>query len=72
MRWHWEENHRNASARRDMMLFRACINHLMCMPAMHPAHVLRKSCAQKFQLRALATMKSLKTLSFAEFFISLG
>lgn len=28
--------------------------------------------AQKFQLRAFATMKSLKTLSFAEFFISLG
>ncbi len=55
-----------------MMLFRACINHLMCMPAMHEAQALRKSRFQKFQLRALATMKSLKTLSFAEFFISLG
>lgn len=55
-----------------MVVFWAYINHLMCMPAMHEAQTLEIGLAQKFQLRALATMKSLKTLSLAEFFISLG
>ncbi len=55
-----------------MMVFWAYINHLMCMPAMREAQALPESPCQKFQLRALATMKSLKTLSLAEFFISLG
>ena len=55
-----------------MMVFWACINHLMCMPAMHKAQAFEIHCPQKFQLRAFATMKSLKTFSFAEFFISLG
>jgi hypothetical protein len=55
-----------------MMVFWAYINDSMCMPAMHKAQVFENSRFQKFQLRALATMKSLKTLSLAEFFISLG
>lgn len=55
-----------------MMVFWAYINHLMCMPAMHEAQACPKCLNQKFQLRAFATIKSLKTLSLAEFFISLG
>jgi hypothetical protein len=55
-----------------MMVFWAYGNHLMCMPAMHEAQAFEIAFPQKFQLRALATMKSLKTLSLAEFFISLG
>lgn len=55
-----------------MMVLWAYINHLMCMSAMHKVQAIGNGLSQKFQLRALATMKSLKTLSLAEFFISLG
>jgi len=58
-----------------MVVFCAVNNAFLCMSGMHLPQALTFWSAervQKFQLRALATMKSRKALSLAAFFISSG